>query len=650
VPGPGAVTGSARAALLAALAITLVVLLFHAWSYSFLTDDAFISFRYARNLSHGQGLVFNPGGERVEGYSNMLWVLLLSGLDRVGVPPERAAAPLGMVLTALLWAVVAGFAWRDRPKQGAWLVLVPPLLLALTRSVAVWSTSGLETRFFEVLIVAGVLRQVVEIESALADRRRVALAPWLFALASLARPDGILIAGCVFATAAAVLLRRPRGTGLVRFARGWLPCLALVGAHFAFRLWYYHSWVPNTYYAKVGGQMWWGAGARYLAAFALEYGACLWVPLLVLAVLHHRARGTAYVPLLYAAAVLPHLAYVMAIGGDHFEYRPLDVYFPILFLLLYDGARRAIRRPARTPLVAAYLGLVIAGLVLIPWESHRQFPNRYITGFPGLALAQEASAAGFLDPDRDAVLRLPGPRQVAMLHRRLLASLTAQFVCVRQEEHRLFLETAIDDGMRLRDLVRRGVLPRDLRVAIDCVGAIPYISDLWTLDRLGLTDAHVAHSGFLRKMMAHGKSATLDYGRERGVDLWAVDPVHCLTPYSSVRLIASVMAARDSLVLGRADTTWTLGRTYAADGRDGYLFFCALPAGIERARRRMPGLEFRPLADPVFIRDFVLRSLAACRDSLRVDPDNHGMKYRVGYLERVAASSTPPAASPGSRP
>ena len=38
----------------------------------FLTDDAFISFRYVRNLLEGHGLVFNPG-ERGEGYSNFLW-------------------------------------------------------------------------------------------------------------------------------------------------------------------------------------------------------------------------------------------------------------------------------------------------------------------------------------------------------------------------------------------------------------------------------------------------------------------------------------------------------------------------------------------------------------------------------------------------
>ena len=42
----------------------------------FLTmDDAYISFRYARNLAEGLGFVYNAG-ERIEGYTNFLWVFL----------------------------------------------------------------------------------------------------------------------------------------------------------------------------------------------------------------------------------------------------------------------------------------------------------------------------------------------------------------------------------------------------------------------------------------------------------------------------------------------------------------------------------------------------------------------------------------------
>ena len=40
-------------------------------------DDAYISLRYVKNLAHGEGLVFNPG-ERVEGYSNFLWIVFLT--------------------------------------------------------------------------------------------------------------------------------------------------------------------------------------------------------------------------------------------------------------------------------------------------------------------------------------------------------------------------------------------------------------------------------------------------------------------------------------------------------------------------------------------------------------------------------------------
>lgn len=66
-------TPPTRTISLACIAILLVVHgLWFAHLFSGLAvDDAYISFRYATNLIHGHGLVFNPG-ERVEGYSNFL--------------------------------------------------------------------------------------------------------------------------------------------------------------------------------------------------------------------------------------------------------------------------------------------------------------------------------------------------------------------------------------------------------------------------------------------------------------------------------------------------------------------------------------------------------------------------------------------------
>jgi arabinofuranosyltransferase len=610
-----------RILLVLALAATLLLLLAHAWFYRFQCDDAFISFRYARNLSHGHGLVFNPGAERVEGYTNFLWVLMLAAFDRLGIPPENAANPLSLCATVALWALVVGFAWRSRPES-RWVLIVPALLLATTRSVAVWSTSGLETRWFELLLLAGVLRLTVEVQCLLGRGSPPrALAGWLLALATLTRPDGLLVSASVLGTAALLLASRRRLEA--RWVAGSaLPYIALVGGHYLFRRLYYGDWLPNTYYAKVGGKAWWAAGRAYLGAFALEYAAYLWLPLLAAAVLWHVRRGTACVPLLFAAAALPHALYVAAVGGDHFEFRPLDAYFPLAFLLIGDGVAMLASNRAAAWAGGAWLTLVLVGLWELPWQTHRQFPDRYLSGFPGLELKDRPAVAAYLDPGRDVIFRTVGLRAIAGTHQRLVQYLTSHFVAIRQEEHRMFLDTAVAQANRLRGLMDRGFLPRDVRIAVSCVGAIPYYLDVFTLDRLGLTDARVAHSPFaFEGWMAHGKLATLEYARERRVDLWAVDDVHLVVPITSKRLL---MAMRSP--------TPPDDPTYAADVGDGEYLLCRLPLGIEQASRRMPQARFRDVRDQEFIREYVERATGAYQDLIQHDRGNTDHWRRLAFL------------------
>ena len=59
-----------------AATVSVVVGLLHLWYHAGYTiDDAYITYRYARNAVHGLGLVYNPG-EYVKGYSNTLLTLL----------------------------------------------------------------------------------------------------------------------------------------------------------------------------------------------------------------------------------------------------------------------------------------------------------------------------------------------------------------------------------------------------------------------------------------------------------------------------------------------------------------------------------------------------------------------------------------------
>jgi arabinofuranosyltransferase len=626
---PGAVGFGVRVALIAALGLLVA----HAWSYRFLTDDAFISFRYARNLSLGHGLVFNPGGERVEGYTNFLWVILIAFARRLGVAPELSSVAMSLMATALLGALV-GLVSLGRRVAGvpAWLVVVAPLLLAVTRSVAVWSTSGLETRLFELLVIAGLLLLIRERErfvraDATGARSAGPLAPWLLGLACLTRPEGFFFA-LGGALAVALWAASRRAFDVRRFMLTWLPCILLVLALVAFRRLYYGEWVPNTYYAKVGGRSWWSAGGLYLLAFGIEYAAWLWLPLVVLgAIALHRASDR-FTTWLLACAILPFLLSVAAIGGDHFEYRPLDLLFPLAFLLVAEGLRGLARRGWPPVALVAWLALTLIGLWELPAQSRRQFPDAEVVGYPGVALGEREDAYSYLDPSRSAVYRWPPLRSLALVHRDALRTLTAHFIGIREEEHRTFARSALRDGARVRGLLDRGVLPRDVHLAMGAVGAIPYVSDARTLDVLGLTDARVAHGPFrpaaMTRMMAHAKEASPEYLGEAGVDLAAVD-AHITVPATSEVLLVS---ARD-LMLGR-DSTW------AAEIGQGWYLVASLPGGIARARARLPQLDLHLVSEPAFIARWLDEAVAMLADSIARHPDD--TEARRAYAFRLLLS------------
>ena len=88
-----------RGVLWVALALLGLCLAGHALHYDYVVDDAFISFRYAQNFLQGHGLVYNPG-ERVEGYTNFLWVLLVA----LGMVAGADPAPPARFLTIASWS------------------------------------------------------------------------------------------------------------------------------------------------------------------------------------------------------------------------------------------------------------------------------------------------------------------------------------------------------------------------------------------------------------------------------------------------------------------------------------------------------------------------------------------------------------------
>ena len=97
-----------------------------AWPWPFFSDDSFISLRFVERLLHGDGLTWTDG-ERVEGYSNLLWVLLTASLGAVGVELVTAARLLGVICTVFaLWALAA--ALRPHDFRSAAVAALAPLV------------------------------------------------------------------------------------------------------------------------------------------------------------------------------------------------------------------------------------------------------------------------------------------------------------------------------------------------------------------------------------------------------------------------------------------------------------------------------------------------------------------------------------------
>jgi arabinofuranosyltransferase len=224
--------------------------------YFSLFDDAMISMRYAWNLSHGWGLVWNPG-EYVEGYTNPLMTLLMSlatlAFDKVEA--VLAVQVLGIVFVLvnayLVMSIAKHLVSGQERYRGLFLVLA--FLCALSYYPLVYfSLMGMETGLLAVLLSLSVLFSLRYVR----DRRPVqgVLLSVFLGLAFLTRPDAVVFAIPVFIYVFYAVRKSERTNTSLSFllAMVGLYVLFIVGQEL-FRWGYYGEWLPNTYTLKVSG-------------------------------------------------------------------------------------------------------------------------------------------------------------------------------------------------------------------------------------------------------------------------------------------------------------------------------------------------------------------------------------------------------------
>src|SRR5262245_34906146 len=94
-----------------------------AYHRRWLSDDGYIDLRVVKQVLAGNGPVFNVG-ERVEAFTNPLWLGILSLVGSLGVPLEAAAVTLGIVFATLAVVLVElGAASLLRRREAAGVVL-----------------------------------------------------------------------------------------------------------------------------------------------------------------------------------------------------------------------------------------------------------------------------------------------------------------------------------------------------------------------------------------------------------------------------------------------------------------------------------------------------------------------------------------------
>jgi arabinofuranosyltransferase len=443
--------------------ILVILLLLLAYRNSFIQDDAFISFRYAFNLADAHELTWNPGEERIEGYTNFLWTLLVAIPIALNIDPVPASKILGLLFAfgTLLCTHRLAFV----VLQSRFYALLAVALLGTNYSFSAYATGGLETQMQTLLVVSSTL-----LAFSIAGDEQWRPAPLagfslLCAAGLLTRLDTAIPLAILLGFVLWTLTGRP---GPVRqklsaAALMLVPAALIIGSWLIWKYAYYGSILPNTYYVK----------ASFISAAVLKTGVIYFAEFL---------RSYFLIPFVFlAAAFIPEILaqsrmrilsgivvlwclYVLRLGGDFMEFRFLVPILPFSFILIAGLIRMLNGTKTRIALVAMVF-------------------------FGSLTHAALFSTVHQIESVREL--------QGHLLHRD---------------------ENWIRVGRVLRELFPSS--EDRVKIATTAAGAIPYYSQLPAVDMQGLNDKWIARNAIIHGNRPEGRQAPpVDYLVKQGVNL-----------------------------------------------------------------------------------------------------------------------------------
>jgi arabinofuranosyltransferase len=428
----------------------------------YVPDDSYISFRYAENLANGHGLSFNPTEAPVEGYSNLLWILLCALLRKLGFGLPGTIPAIGILLAVfnitLLWAL-----YRRR-RLPSLQMLLPLLVFASSGPVVMYEVSGMEMPLYAFLLLA----VVYSLDLVLSSGKVLHYASLTGAsvLLSLCRPEGMAALPVVVAAVLWLERRKREGSESDTVSRRRLLVSLLVFAlcviaYNAWRVRYFGEWLPTPLLSKGGG------GGSLVSA---------WVENLDFYFVKHMY----YTP-------------------------PMGYYFAALLILSFAGLMRS-RSPSRlrrTETVALILVVVYA---LVYFNFNDWMPGmRYHSAYVATLLLPAAHIQSPFFAEKRPARKNAGFWLIGLAILALNFGMLAEMRVIGHIAEQGYEKCNIPLGKWLKKN-----MPPNFLLAVSDVGAIPYYSGLRTLDinPQSLTDLYIAKNGF-----------SIDYVADRNPDV-----------------------------------------------------------------------------------------------------------------------------------
>jgi len=298
--------------------------------YYSLFDDAMISMRYAENLVEGYGLVWNPGGERVEGFTNPLWVLYMSIFHLFPIASSKISLFIQMsgalfLMANLIFVKKIADLIADHATFFSFSAV---LLTAFYLPLNNWSLQGMEVSVLTLLISISILKTLQSIK-----REKFSFWPYiLLGVGTVVRMDMVIpyLAIWLFLSFA-----DPKNRGK-NFAYGLLILLSFILVQTIFRIWYYGEVLPNTFYLKMTGYpILLRIGRGFVVTYQFISRMSVLVFLIPFSLLFFRRDK--FILTLFVV-FLAQMAYSIYVGGDAWEYwggsnRYVSIVMPIFFIL-----------------------------------------------------------------------------------------------------------------------------------------------------------------------------------------------------------------------------------------------------------------------------------------------------------------------------